>query len=191
MKSNNNESAVKERLILCGLSELEERGAQEFSLRRVAAAAEVSCAAPYRHFKDKDELILAIVEYVKDGWFLLASQIRDVHSENPAECVAELCSAMLRFFIGNGSFRTVFIQILTDKKGTNKVALAEFELPIRKAIDEYYDNRGQSSNDAKDDSVYTILSMLYGALLIAGYGRIEQSEQLCRLKESVLSTLAD
>ncbi|MBQ9131598.1 MAG: helix-turn-helix transcriptional regulator, partial [Clostridia bacterium] len=52
--------AVRERLIIAGIRELEAHGLNDFSLRRVAVACEVSCAAPYRHFKDKEELILEI-----------------------------------------------------------------------------------------------------------------------------------
>ena len=50
------ENSVRTRLILSGMSEIEKHGVNDFSLRRVALAAQVSCAAPYRHFKDKEEL---------------------------------------------------------------------------------------------------------------------------------------
>ncbi|MBO5879898.1 MAG: helix-turn-helix transcriptional regulator, partial [Clostridia bacterium] len=48
------EENVKHRLILAGIRELEEYGITDFSLRRVAVSAQVSCAAPYRHFKSKE-----------------------------------------------------------------------------------------------------------------------------------------
>ena len=53
--------ALREALIIAGLKEIEIHGLTDFSLRRVAAACGVSCAAPYRHFKSKGELILAII----------------------------------------------------------------------------------------------------------------------------------
>ena len=40
---------VRTRLVLAGIGELSERGVKEFSLRVVAIAAQVSCAAAYRH----------------------------------------------------------------------------------------------------------------------------------------------
>ena len=43
---------VRSRLLFSGLKELERHGVSDFSLRRVAQDAGVSCAAPYRHFKD-------------------------------------------------------------------------------------------------------------------------------------------
>ena len=76
---------LKDRLILAGLKELEEHGIKDFSLRRVATSAEVSCAAPYRHFKDKEQLIDAIIEYVKEGWMVLCAQINEVFSDNLAK----------------------------------------------------------------------------------------------------------
>ena len=51
------EENVRLRLILSGISELEEHGIADFSLRRAAMGAQVSCAASYRHFKSKEEYI--------------------------------------------------------------------------------------------------------------------------------------
>ncbi len=48
---------VKTRLLLAGLNELSEYGVRDFSLRRAAEAAGVSCAAPYRYFKGKEEYV--------------------------------------------------------------------------------------------------------------------------------------
>ena len=50
-------SAVRDRLIEAGIREIEANGLQNFSLRHVAQLCGVSCAAPYRHFKDKEEYI--------------------------------------------------------------------------------------------------------------------------------------
>ena len=59
--------SVKERLILEGLREIETRGLAELSLRRVATACGLSCAAPYKHFADKRSLC----------WQLLSISIRN------------------------------------------------------------------------------------------------------------------
>ena len=103
-----NEDSVKRRLIVAGLSELEEAGIRNFSLRRVAEKAGVSCAAPYRYFEGKDELIVAIVDYMREGWDLLSEQIGRLYSDKE-ELITELSVAFLRFFLANGSFRTVLM----------------------------------------------------------------------------------
>ena len=45
-------SNTRDRLIQAGLEELNQYGVQHFSTRRVAKVCGVSCAAPYKHFKD-------------------------------------------------------------------------------------------------------------------------------------------
>lgn len=51
---------LKTELIRKGLKLLDEEGYEAFSMRKVATACNVSQTAPYRHFKDKNELIKAI-----------------------------------------------------------------------------------------------------------------------------------
>lgn len=51
---------LKTELIRKGLKILDEEGYDAFSMRKVAMACNVSQTAPYRHFKDKNELIKAI-----------------------------------------------------------------------------------------------------------------------------------
>ncbi len=51
---------LKTELIKKGLKILDEEGYEAFSMRKVAKVCNVSQTAPYRHFKDKNELIKAI-----------------------------------------------------------------------------------------------------------------------------------
>lgn len=51
---------LKTELIKKGLKILDEEGYEAFSMRKAAIACGVSHAAPYRHFKDKNELVKAI-----------------------------------------------------------------------------------------------------------------------------------
>lgn len=53
---------LKETLIQAGDDELKRSGFELFSLREVSKRAGVSHNAPYRHFKDKDDLIEHIME---------------------------------------------------------------------------------------------------------------------------------
>jgi AcrR family transcriptional regulator len=49
-------------LLESALTIIEDTGPQGLTIREVARRAGVSHAAPYRHFEDKDDLILAVVE---------------------------------------------------------------------------------------------------------------------------------
>ena len=106
MEENFMEESVKKRLILAGLRELEAHGPVDFSLRRVALSAEVSCAAPYRHFKSREDLIEAIISYIKEQWLLLCHTIEEALPDLK-ERVRALCIAYMRFWIGNPNFRAV------------------------------------------------------------------------------------
>ena len=57
---------LRQALIDAGIKIINENGEENLSLRKVAAACGVSHAAPYAHFKDKDELIEAIKENVTE-----------------------------------------------------------------------------------------------------------------------------
>ena len=57
---------LRQALIDAGIKIINENGEENLSLRKVAAACGVSHAAPYAHFKDKDELIEAIKDNVTE-----------------------------------------------------------------------------------------------------------------------------
>ena len=65
---SNKTVGLREALILAGIHEINASGVAGFSIRRVADACGVSCAAPYRHFESKHEFVAAIVDYVNDIW---------------------------------------------------------------------------------------------------------------------------
>lgn len=57
---------LRQALIEAGIKIINESGEENLSLRKVAALCNVSHAAPYAHFKDKDELLEAIKNSVTD-----------------------------------------------------------------------------------------------------------------------------
>ena len=46
-----------ELLLLAGIEEIEKNGIQNLSMRKLAARCGISCAAPYKHFKDKEQML--------------------------------------------------------------------------------------------------------------------------------------
>jgi AcrR family transcriptional regulator len=54
--------SLKTELINAGIKVISEEGIDNFSLRKVAAICRVSHAAPYKHFKNKEDLLHAIIE---------------------------------------------------------------------------------------------------------------------------------
>ena len=100
---------LKSRLLLSGLKELSEYGARDFSLRRAAESAGVSCAAPYRYFKGKEEYVAEIISYLSSRWELMASEILKSAENVSVSVFAELFVANLRFWVSHKSAASVFI----------------------------------------------------------------------------------
>ena len=171
---------VRSRLLFSGLKELETHGVSDFSLRRVAQDAGVSCAAPYRHFKDKDELIGAVIGFVIEGWTLLSEQISDIFSSDSRSLVIELAVAGLRFWIANGNFRTV----ISASQTLDKAPLSAFEKPITDAAKRYMSDNGASYSDTLS---FKLLSMIYGAVILVD-GGYESAERAAESLRCVLSS---
>lgn len=81
-KNSYHHGALREELIIKGIEMIHEEGLDCFSLRKVAAACNVSHTAPYKHFKNKEELIEAIIEYVMKEF---EEEIWQVAKANPGE----------------------------------------------------------------------------------------------------------
>jgi len=168
MKRSEAEHNSRERLILAGINELGEHGISDFSLRRVAAAAQLSCAAPYRHFRDKDELILAIISYIRKDWLLLCDSISTIYRENPTERLLGLCAAAVRFWIGNGSFYSVLLA--TSNGSAHRGELSLFDTPIIEAVAEVEAEKG------RELPTTAILAMLYGTVSLICSGRLSANK---------------
>ena len=108
---------MREGLLLAGIAELEAHGLGGFSLRRVAAACGVSCAAPYKHFESKDHFIAAILDYIHEKWALLEEHICTVFPDDARERLLSLCLSNIRFWIGNPHFRSVHMMEAADPAG--------------------------------------------------------------------------
>jgi len=153
------EDSVKKRLVEAGLSELMEHGVADFSLRRVAIAAQVSCAAPYRHFKDKDELIRAVAVSIRDDWYLIAHQVSEVYKYGRREHVLELILTYARFWIGGGNFVSLL----------NAGMLEGFDEPILDAVIAYADLT-LCDKGAVTSLFSGLLALTYGTVALVAQG---------------------
>lgn len=157
------EESVRLRLILSGMAELSEHGLADFSLRRAALGAQVSCAAPYRHFKDKDEYIREIVSYVASRWQLLAREIEKAFHDDPARLIVELCMANLRFYIANPNYRTVLTM-------THSSAL---DSSLTEAVCAYARAEGLTEEEIRL-AEYTVRVTVIGTVMLVGSADTEE-----------------
>ena len=154
------EESARTRLIVAGINELWERGVADFSLRRVALAAELSCAAPYRHFKDKDDFILEIIKYISAKWELMCREIDNAFSSDLSRRIIELAVSNLRFWIANPNYRSVLMTV--SPSGVD--ALSMFDSSLMSAISEWCELNSADFELKK----YTVRAMVYGTLMLLG-----------------------
>lgn len=153
------EERVYDRLILSGMVELEEHGFADFSLRRAAQRAQVSCAAPYRHFKDKEAYIHAIVADVHEKWELLSHEVERIFSQDAARRTVELCIASLRFRLGNP-------HVLPVLSLASREALS-FDDGVVRAVDVYAREHALDA-EARERKLFTVRALLLGACAMIG-----------------------
>lgn len=154
---------MKKRLILAGLKELEAHGPVDFSLRRVALSAEVSCAAPYRHFKSREHLIDSIIDYIKGQWLLFCNTIESALPDLSAR-VRALCIAYIRFWIGNPNFRAVLF--LSDHADALGFASKLFE-----TLSVLAEMRGEGESYVFSLRT-TLLTLVYGSVFLMLRGEL-------------------
>ena len=94
---------LRQALIDAGIRIINESGEEALSLRKAAAACNVSHAAPYAHFKDKEELLYAIKNSVTDKFTEeLEASVKGADSAD--EALISMGRAYISFFSRNPDY---------------------------------------------------------------------------------------
>lgn len=113
---------LKSELIQEGLKILDEEGYEGFSLRKVAKACNVSQTAPYRHFKNKDDLIIAISLQALDAFNQSLEQAVTEYPDDPKSQLKAMGVAYIQFFAENPEYlRLIFLSDVNEKVDTTAI----------------------------------------------------------------------
>ena len=91
---------LKKALIENGIEFINQYGEEKLSLRKVAEKCGVSNAAPYAHFKDKDDFINAMQKYVMEA-FMNSLTICVNECKDETQILSELGVCYVMFFYHN------------------------------------------------------------------------------------------
>ena len=94
---------LKNLLIEKGIEIVNADGVQSFSLRKAAAACKVSHAAPYSHFRNKEELLNAMQLHITER-FSKTLETAVAENKKPAALLKKLGIAYVAFFIDNPAY---------------------------------------------------------------------------------------
>ena len=168
-------SVSRERLIQAGIKELEANGLGGFSLRRVAQLCGVSCAAPYKHFRNKGELVEAIAQHYNARWVERQRAVLDRTEPDVTRQLQEICKEYLRFLLDNPNY--CVLVTLTDA-ATGKwymQSLFDGSTPSKRLVQEYCKLHRMSPETAHV-KVVLLRGLFFGVAMLVGSGELELSE---------------
>ena len=124
-KDNYHHGTLKEELIKNGLILLNSEGIEKFSLRKVSTMCGVSHAAPYKHFKNKEEMLSAISYRVSQDFREYLEQVVVIHPG--LDGMIAMGKAYVRYMV-------------TNKEAYQFMFLGELKLSIRLEESEFIYN---------------------------------------------------
>ncbi|MEM9681798.1 MAG: TetR/AcrR family transcriptional regulator [Pseudomonadota bacterium] len=102
---------LREALVAAAYQLVNEEGAENFSLADACRIAGVSTAAPYRHFKDRDEIMAEVTARGFDTMTARSMRAVEEHGEGTLEGIVAMGQAYVAFAVEqSGLFRLMFGQ---------------------------------------------------------------------------------
>ena len=163
-------------LILAGIDEINTYGANDFSVRRVAAACHVSTAAPYKHFKDKKDFISAIIDYVNKQWAVAQDEVLSNCDAPPRTQMVEVSTAYLKFLMEKPYYRQIlmlknadFDNLYHRKQGEINSRTEQIMASVKEAYG--------LSDEVWERKALLVRSLLFGSVFMFDSGEFKYSEK--------------
>jgi AcrR family transcriptional regulator len=190
MADNYHHGNLRQALIDAGIKIINDSGEENLSLRKVAAACNVSHAAPYAHFKDKEELIEAIKNNVTEQFMEeLESSVNGKASAD--EAIIAMGKTYVTFFSNNPDY-FVFLfgkQNITAHLQMNKEYKNDYPpfLLLRRMYLKHLEENGlEKSFEEQEIEMIKIWSIVHGMASIACMKGIRSSVNWKDIDERLL-----
>lgn len=167
---------MREVLLLAGISEINAHGVTGFSIRRVAESCNVSCAAPYKHFKDKRDFIAAIIDYVNGQWAARQKEILAQCGDSLREQIVEVCVGYVQFLMEKPYFRSILM--LKDEEFDNIYHKARGQMSSRsqQLEAEFFATSGMDPDTIRR-KLHLVRALIFGTVFMYDTGEIEYNAQ--------------
>lgn len=167
---------LRQELINAGIEEINQYGASDFSVRRVASACGVSTAAPYKHFKDKKEFIGAIIDYVNEQWAVEQDRLLSECGDTPREQLVTVAVGYVKFLMEKPYYRQTlmlknaeFDNLYHRKRGEINSRTQQ----IMKQVKETYG----LSDERWEYKALLVRSLLFGSVFMFDSGEFTYNEK--------------
>ena len=179
---------LKHELMEKGLVLIHKYGEDNLSLRKLAAECGVSNAAPYAHFKNKEELISEIQNYVMS---LFTTQLEKAVSEyaESRDVFIMLGKAYVMFFYNNPLYfdflfsrKNIKVNLSLDETGENP----PFDL-LKKTASRYFSKLNMTEYEI-ENTVMAMWALVHGLSAITAMPNVVSNEEWETRVEAVLRT---
>ncbi len=126
-------------------------GEDSLSMRKLAEKCGVSMAAPYAHFKNKEEMINAIKKYVEDTFTSYLEAAVNQCENDIEKKIITLGNAYISFFIENPEYFTFlfsrgYIHVNLDFKSSDENIFKPFKI-LKDLCSRYFDEKKPELSD--------------------------------------------
>lgn len=164
--------ANKEKFLKAAVSELEEHGIADFSIRRVAKKCGVSCAAPYKHFESKNDLLIEVMRYIGKKWHDVLSDTVEAHKdESIRDQLVAICMAYIAFLCTYPEYQTILY--MNDRVFEPDVLAEKSKISgVTSGLVSEYCDRFNIDDETKMRKFYVVRSLLFGGAIMINSGML-------------------
>ena len=174
MSKNYHHGDLRNALIVAAAELIKESGAPDFAISDAAKRAGVSAAAPYRHFKDKDDLLAAVSDLCFIGLAQTATKTRDSHPAGSRDGIIALGKSYLNYVIKHSAFYN--LMWCEDKHSLEEPAIESEQRPgfytFVGAVQDWCHQQGLTGCDPLDLAV-KLWAMAHGLAVLKINGQVE------------------
>lgn len=166
---------LRRALIETGIDFIKQKGEEALSLRKIAEICGVSNAAPYAHFKSKDEFIVAIQRYIMDLFAATLEKTVMEYKDSPS-LLPMLGKTYVMFFYQNPfyfeylfSCKNISIKLSFDNAATDE----NLPLAILQKAATLVLGKANLSEEVIQDKIIAMWALVHGLASIAVMPNIE------------------
>lgn len=178
---------TRDKLIEAGLQEIEEFGTEEFSTRRVARRCGLSCAAPYKHFKDTSEFIGAIFSHVNQIYSEEQSEVLKKYADCDSRTqLVQVSLHYTRFLLEHSYFRRIVMQGFQNCDEQCLTLRGQMSIRTYQVVSQYCKDVNMTP-EVRKRKTFIVRSIIYGAALFFDNGELEYNEENMKMIEDMLN----
>ncbi|WP_344975352.1 TetR/AcrR family transcriptional regulator [Salinactinospora qingdaonensis] len=179
--------ALRQTLVDSARELLIERGDAGFSLNELARRIGVSTAAPYRHFEDREALLLAVAEEAYEE-LRVALDAASRTTDDPAERILRMGAAYVRFAADNASVFSIMFRGRAAREHSFDPAAFQSLVEAVTVAQHSGDLRSEASARMLSRSIWATVHGLATLHLSGGFVRVGMDDTPERLASETLAT---